>query len=254
MLKLTSVILLLLSLVFILSTCTVITDIADIKTKNGPVTKINLSHQHLTEIPPEIFKIKSLKVLVLHDNDITEIPTEIGELVNLEKLVLSRNKIEVVPDEIGKLTKLENLSLKANKIKELPPSIGNLKKLELFRMGFNKLTFLPDEICDLERLTHLYLDYNDLVSLPDSIGKLPLVELYVNWNQLTTVPNTFYDLRSLVTVNFAYAGPMFKLNEDICKMWRLETLFIDRASLNFQPRCLEIRSRSNPRFTIFLES
>ena len=200
--------------------CNVITNIEDAQQKKNTVTKLNLSHQHLTEIPKVVFEMKQLKTLILHDNKITEIPSEIGQ---------------------------------ANKINELPPTIGNLKKLELFRIGFNNLEFLPDEFCNLESLTHLYLSYNKLIALPDSIHKIPLQELYINWNQLKTVPNNFYDIGSLITVNFAYAGPLFILKEDICKMRRLETLFIDRPTLNFQPRCLEIRSRSNPRFSVILE-
>ena len=175
-------------------------------------------------------------------------------MVNLEKLVLSRNQIISIPESIGNLKKLESLSLKANKIEELPSSIGQLQALEVLRLCFNKLKFLPDQICELESLSQLYVEYNNLVALPDSLGKLNLTDLFVNWNKLSALPFTFYNLSKLSRLNLTNAGPGFKLTDKICSMWRLEQLYIDQNTLNFGPRCLEIRARSNPRFTIFLEN
>jgi hypothetical protein len=90
------------------------------------------------------------------------------------------------------------------------------------------------------------------VELPDSWGNLTLTDLFVNWNQMSALPNTFYNLTKLNRLNLTNAGPSFQLSNEICSMWRLEQLYIDQNTLNFGPRCLEIRARSNPRFSIFL--
>ena len=89
-------------------------------------TVINLSRRGLTEIPPEIFENKSIKVLKLFGNDLTIVPEEIGQLENLEKLYLGRNKLTKLPESIGQLKKLKILSVSYNLIDTLPISLGEM--------------------------------------------------------------------------------------------------------------------------------
>ncbi|HIP35682.1 MAG TPA: leucine-rich repeat domain-containing protein, partial [Crocinitomix sp.] len=116
----------------------------------------------------------------------------------------------------------------------------------------NRLKKLPNEICNLPKLTQLYVGYNRLKTLPDSIGKLPLTNLFIHQNQINVLPDDFYDLTKLIRLNVSYAGSLFKFDQRICDMRRLEQLYIDIVTLNFSPRCLETRTRSNFRFNVII--
>ena len=63
-------------------------------------------------IPTEIGNLKSLKNLVLHDNNLSgSIPTEIGKLSDLNALFLYQNKLSgSIPTEISNLSNLNNLT------------------------------------------------------------------------------------------------------------------------------------------------
>ena len=220
------------------------------ESRNG---KLNLSHSHLTEIPSYVFKMTELKVLNLHDNKLTKIPAEIGQLVNLEKLVISRNDLIELPPEIGKLVNLKKLSVKANKLTYLPKEIGQMKLLEELWLSQNNLTSLPDEIGDLEFLSHLYIDYNEIELLPNKIGNLRnLRHFVIGRNRLKTLPPEFYTLTGLIILDISFSGPKLVIEAGICDFRRLETLIIDQATLNFAPRCLEIRANSLDRFSIII--
>lgn len=239
------------TLLTLLYGCNTINQIDKIKASNQKTTtRLNLSYQNLTEIPAVVFEMENLKVLNLNNNKITEIPPEIGKLIHLEKLILSNNKIVDVADEIGHLKALKKLSLRTNKIDQLPSSIGDLESLEVLKIGYNQLVELPDAICRLNKLTQLYAEYNKLELLPKEIGTLPLTDLFINQNDLITLPNSFYDLTTIIRLNLSNAGSTLTLKDDICKLRRIEQLIIDYNTLTFAPRCIEIRARSNPRFNI----
>lgn len=220
------------------------------KLKRG---KLNLSNSHLTEIPDYVWKLTDLRVLNLHNNKITKIPAEIKQLVNLEKLIISRNDLVELPEEIGELKNLEILSVKANKLESIPSSIGQLKNLEVLRLSFNKLTFLPSSIGELDSLSHFYIDYNEIEFLPNEIGQLKnLAEFIIGRNRLVTLPPEFYSLYHLNTLDLSYAGPTLVLPYEICLMRNIETLYIDRATLDFSPRCLTVRA-NGVRFNLILK-
>jgi Leucine-rich repeat (LRR) protein len=230
--------------------CNTVNHLDKVKDNQKTITRLNLSYQNLTEIPAVVFEMENLKVLNLNNNKITEIPAEIGNLIHLEKLILSNNKIVDVADEIGHLKALKRLSLRTNKIDQLPASIGDLESLEVLKIGYNQLVELPDELCQLKNLTQLYTEYNRLEFLPREIGTLNLTDLFINQNNLIALPNSFYDLTSIIRLNISNAGSALTLKEEFCKLRRIEQLIIDHNTLTFAPRCLEIRARSNPRFGI----
>jgi len=111
------------------------------------VTTVSIEGGYLTEIPPEIFKLKNLERLELQENDITSIPSEIGNLTNLKLLALQENEITSIPPEIGNLTNLTGLLLYTNSITEIPSEIGNLINLEDFNLRRNgNLKIPPSQI------------------------------------------------------------------------------------------------------------
>ena len=73
-------------------------------------TKLNLSGNQLTSLPPEIEKLTNLTGLNLANNKLTSVPLEITKLTSLTSLDLGYNKLTSLPPEIAKLTKLRALN------------------------------------------------------------------------------------------------------------------------------------------------
>ena len=80
-----------------------------------------------------------------------------------------------------------------------------------------------------------------------------MVHLVIGPNQIKELPESFYELSKLNVLDLYQSGPEITISDKICQLWRLEVLYIDQFNLAFCPRCLEIRARSNPRFSIILK-
>lgn len=111
-----------------------------------------LSETGLTELPPEIGNLTSLKFLHLENNQLTNLPSEIGQLNNLRELRLGYNNFRDLPQEIGNLHKLCVLRLESNNLQHLPVLIGQLSlltdRLNGCHLSFhdNPLITLPREV------------------------------------------------------------------------------------------------------------
>jgi len=82
------------------------------------------------------------------------------------------------------LIKLETLNLNSNQIASIPISISNLTHLKLVNLSDNRLSSFPLEFCDLKHLDVLNLSKNKITEAPKGIGKLQVVELNLNQNQV----------------------------------------------------------------------
>lgn len=72
---------------------------------------------------------KSLRWLILTDNQISELPAEIGLCTNMQKLMLAGNQLQTLPPEMSACTKLELLRIAANRLNELPAWLLKLPRL-----------------------------------------------------------------------------------------------------------------------------
>nr|GEW54815.1 receptor-like protein kinase 2 [Tanacetum cinerariifolium] len=173
-------------------------------------------------IPNEIGKCKSLKNLVIFDNQLTgNIPVELGQLQNLEVIRAGGNKdlngkipdeigncgnltvlgladtklSGLLPNSLGKLTKLQTLSIYTTMLSgEIPSEIGNCSELvevyfelEEFMISNNNISgSIPVVISNVVSLKQLQLDTNQISGLiPADIGKLQNLEVFFAWdNQL----------------------------------------------------------------------
>jgi hypothetical protein len=77
-------------------------------------TRLVLSRQGLTELPPELFQLKNLTILDLIGNSLTCLPPELFQLKNLKELWLAVNQLAELPPQIVQLTNLKVLSLQYN--------------------------------------------------------------------------------------------------------------------------------------------
>ncbi|XP_069821717.1 p53-induced death domain-containing protein 1 isoform X2 [Dendropsophus ebraccatus] len=143
----------------------------------------------LSDLPPDISKLSSLRHLDLSFNSFTDLPPCVTALSLLTTLHLGHNQLKTLPDEIGELKFLTDLSLMSNQLTELPAGIGQLKNLEKMDLSENRLESLPEEVGNMLKCIDLDLSGNKLASLPETMcNMMSLHQLYLNNNVLVAVP------------------------------------------------------------------
>lgn len=203
----------------------------------GNPEKLNLSRQHLTAIPEEVYEMVDLKVLKLYQNNIDSISPKIGQLKNLEKLYLGKNNLKHLPQEIKELKNLKILSIAYNKIEELPSSIGEMTNLEQLWANQNQLTELPKEMGKLENLKNLKLQFNLIDTLYEEVFDARGLEfIYLQQNRLNFLPESISELSKLKELYMNNAGFLLALPEAMCNLRNMEVLVIDRTTV--VPTCL----------------
>ena len=115
-----------------------------------PIVEINLTENHLTSVPPELFQQHHLRTIRLSHNELGELPTSgnVHESVyscpKLHKLELDWNELKTIPEELcrGVGRSLQELNLVHNKLTELPPGLWMMRKLKKLKLDHNHLTHL----------------------------------------------------------------------------------------------------------------
>ena len=143
---------------------------------------LDLSGNKLSCLPPDLHRLKKLKIAFFSNNLFREVPsvfksceklTMLGFKANkiqgfaedilplsLSWLILTDNEISVLPKSIGKLHKLQKCALAGNKIKCIPETIQTCKSLELIRLSANELEELPSALLNLPKLSWLAFSGN----------------------------------------------------------------------------------------------
>ncbi|MCA9709798.1 MAG: leucine-rich repeat domain-containing protein [Myxococcales bacterium] len=78
--------------------------------------ELDLSRNHLVEVPEELALLERLATLDLRHNRLTAVPPAVRALGRLEELWLDGNRIEAVPDWLGELPALGYVQLRGNPI------------------------------------------------------------------------------------------------------------------------------------------
>lgn len=106
---------------------------------------LKLSSNQLTELPKELFMLRSLWHLNISNNRLLGLQSWIEYLTNLSSLDLSWNQLTSLPENIGRLQKLNALFLNNNRLTSLPSSIANLQNLEQLDIRHNPFDQIPLE-------------------------------------------------------------------------------------------------------------
>lgn len=83
--------------------------------------ELNLNNNAFERIPPVVYEIGHLEILLMGDNRIVEIDAgegALGKLKRLATLDLSNNNIENVPPMLGRMTQIRALELNGNKFRQ----------------------------------------------------------------------------------------------------------------------------------------
>ncbi|XP_068432217.1 leucine-rich repeat-containing protein 69 isoform X1 [Clinocottus analis] len=145
--------------------------------------KLYLFSNQIKAVPPDVIdSLPNLVVLNLNHNQIQRLPPEIKSLSLLRHLSVLGNKLEEVPVELGHLTNLTELNLTYNNLRWLPQQLYQCKELTKLHVARNKLSSLPEGIGALSKLQILDVAGNKLSMFPAEFHLLPLKELYYEGN------------------------------------------------------------------------
>ncbi len=145
---------------------------------------LNLSGNRLTDLPPDMGRLKKLKIVFGSNNLFEHLPESLGACEALEVvgfkatrirhvsaaalppalrwLILTDNAIEQLPDALGERPALQKLMLAGNRLSHLPEGLTHAGRLELLRLSANRFEALPDWLTRLPRLAWLALSGNPL--------------------------------------------------------------------------------------------
>ncbi|KAL2304140.1 hypothetical protein Nmel_009434 [Mimus melanotis] len=110
--------------------------------------KLDLSHNHIKQLPATLGDLVCLQELDLHDNHLEAFSGALcssGLQKSLQLLDLSQNQIQALPLEFCQLRGLVQLRLDDNALLRLPCRIGQLSRLRFLSAARNKLPFLPSD-------------------------------------------------------------------------------------------------------------
>lgn len=143
----------------------------------------------LTEFPDEIFGLaETLEVLDLSDNPLTGLPPDIGRLRRLRVLFCSQSRITRLPPALGDCPNLSQIGMRGGILAEIPDE-SLPPALRWLTVTDNRLTALPEALGRRPRLEKLLLSGNQLDHLPESLGDLPRLELLrLSANRLERLP------------------------------------------------------------------
>ncbi len=111
--------------------------------------KVDLSGQHLKEIPDSVYQNSEITYLDLGSNYVAFYPP-------LSALVDSNsNNISFLSEQIGKLTNLKTLVVNTNKLTTLPNAITKLINLEVLDLSINKDLDIVQQLDKLKQLPNL---------------------------------------------------------------------------------------------------
>ncbi|ETW56420.1 hypothetical protein PFUGPA_01593 [Plasmodium falciparum Palo Alto/Uganda] len=210
-----------------------------------------------------------LEHLELYENMIKKIEN-ISMLINLKVLDLSFNKIKII-ENLETLVNLEELYLSSNKISKIE-NLQNCKKLRLLELGYNKIRMI-ENIEHLTNLEELWLGKNKIeqINLPylpklkklsvqhnrltdiceKSIKNILCVEeLYISYNKINHIIDTFKDLKHLKVFDLSYNEIN---NISICSYLKsLEELWLNNNNIDNLEMIKKLSTIENLK-TLYLE-
>lgn len=170
-------------------------------------------------------QLSNLEVLDLHGNRVSLLPDAISELRSLKTLILAENELTSLPSLALSKLPLVELNASRNKLQGIlfESTAEGFQSVQILNVAFNSLDNLSeDDSFNLPNLQFLLVDANRLKSFPSLVGCRSLLRITAEGNSITTLPDGFFGLKSLRHVDLT-ANDLSKLDERIGLMDNLAT-------------------------------
>jgi len=112
------------------------------------------SENKFTTFPEVLSKCENLTMVGFKSNQI-KIISENAFPKTLRWLILTNNQIEKLPHSIGDCKYLQKVALAGNKLTNLPVEMAQCENIELLRISANKIAQLPDWLLSMPKLAWL---------------------------------------------------------------------------------------------------
>ena len=184
-----------------------------------PALTANFEHVTLLDVSsmglraaPEAFmaSFKSLKVINMSNNHLAELPLALSQMPDLQVLRISNNRLALSAGEVSRLarlSKLGNVRLDRNRI-ELSSAdfeqLSGLAQLKSLNLANNQIALTAEgrgHLALMRRLRALSLAQNPLGLAPDVGGMRELRQLNLQNTMITEWPRGLFNLRHLQAVN-----------------------------------------------------
>lgn len=170
--------------------------------KNGSVTRIQLSANHLKgAIPPAISAFQNLEVLDLGSNQLSgELPSSLSFLSHLKYLDLSHNLLKGDAEVVKSLSELEELSIGYNQltINDINGFVGSFKNLKSLDIAFCGVATLPSNFNEKSQLEKMDISGNPITSGFEVFTQLKsLKQLSLSKLNLEKIPSSVSALSQL---------------------------------------------------------
>lgn len=164
--------------------------------KNNPKTII-CNNCHLNIIEEDAFSDVKIKELTIENNNLKELGNWTYHLVYVKLFRIVNDQITIIMNgTFDKMQELRVLILKNNQITDI--------EMDTFNKDFNHLTFIDlsynklkeiRQVFNLKKLYQIDLSYNEITNVKQDvfINCISLREIYLNYNKLVTLPDTFYE-------------------------------------------------------------
>lgn len=169
--------------------------------------ELNLEGNNFADFCLQQAHYPKLEKLHLAKNRLLEFDIQ-GTFPHLDTLDLSRNKLKRLPDHFADIPFLRALHLGNNQISTLPPSLAQCLWLKEFDLAKNGCSELPPYFSVLDRLEEINLEHNAFKQWPHLPPKLR--KLNLKQNHLTTVPASFFQNKTLRSLDLSY-NPLERL-------------------------------------------
>eukprot|EP00051_Salpingoeca_urceolata_P014250 m.181064 g.181064 ORF g.181064 m.181064 type:complete len:1330 (+) comp18028_c0_seq2:308-4297(+) len=206
------------------------------------LTTVDLSHNRLGVVPPDLSLTESLIVCCLDHNQINTVPREfLIHCTDLEHLDLSANKIMALPPALRRLAGMRTLILSDN---PLSPSnkllslwdMEKLTRLELRNCGRTVENLTPPDASGLAQLEDLDVGCNGLTTIPDVFFELGnLRRLNLMENTIEVLPPLGYDRWAVLDTLNLSRNKLKSLPESLCQLVKLRRLFVNSNELTALP-------------------
>ena len=158
----------------------------------------------LQTLPDEVLAIEQLRVLDLCENRLLSLPLELASRTSLERLDLSCNHFERIPELIRTMPGLKKLVLSSNRLFEINASDELPAGLEELDVADNRIAWFHS-LGTPAKLRVLHAERNQLegIQMAPKPGDSHLVEIYLQENHLSELPERFFQLKRLEQIDLS---------------------------------------------------
>ncbi|CAH1239452.1 MFHAS1 [Branchiostoma lanceolatum] len=203
--------------------------------KEANFLTLDLSGQHLSELPDEFFELNELEALALNANKDIRLSEKLIKLTNLKVLSLAESNLDTVPAVVMKLQQLEALALSNNRNITLPDEMSSLVNLTYLDLDYCNLDTLPSVVLKLLNLQELDLSRNKEIFLPEEFCRLDNMKVLTLTNcDLTTVPPAVLKLHQLEELDLS-GNSGIHLPDELAGLTNIRVLNLEKTDMVIVP-------------------